>query len=117
VVSDASQKRSSLSALWRDIQSMIDLETARKMVFDKILVHYEPDLQTPAVILDDKTEEFAWGWIFYWEPKDPDRVPAEEARWGYFPILVNRRTGRIRHVGTAGIKAAIAALLWDQQTE
>jgi hypothetical protein len=94
---------------------MIDLETAKTIVVERVLAHRETDLRTPAILLEDQIEEHEWGWVFHWRPKNPEQVPEEEAKWGYFPILVDRITGNIRHVGTAGIKLAIAGLLWDRE--
>jgi hypothetical protein len=94
---------------------MIDLETAKQMAITKLLRHYEADLNTRAVIIDHMIEEHEWGWVIHWEPEDPSKVPEDEAKWGYFPVIVDRETGGVHPVGTAGPKAAIAKLLWNRQ--
>lgn len=93
---------------------MIDCETAKTIVVERFLAKLEDDLRTPAVLIDEKTEEHDWGWMFYWQPKDLTLVPEEEAKWGYSPIIVDRLTGNFRMVGSVGPKLAIAALLWDR---
>ena len=95
---------------------MIDIETAKQMVMDKWFPAYEEDLETPAMLLENNTEEHEWGWVFYWGPADPAQVPNDRAKWGYLPIIVDRINGNIRQVGGAGIKVAIAKLLWERDS-
>jgi hypothetical protein len=95
---------------------MIDFETAKRRIIETWLPICGEDLMTPAVLLDDKTEEHAWGWVFYWAPADPSKVPENEAKWGYHPLLVDRTNGNVHPVGTAGMKIAIAQLLWDRES-
>jgi hypothetical protein len=92
-----------------------DLETARRHVLEKWLPACEEDIESSAVLFDDRTEEHEWGWIFYWGPKDPAAVAPEVARWGYRPILVDRITGNIYEAGTSGLTATIAKLLWERE--
>jgi hypothetical protein len=90
---------------------MIDIDTAKQLITEQWLPACEEDLETPAMLLEDKTEEFEWGWTFYWQPVDPSQVPKDRAKWGYLPILVDRTNGNVCPVGTAGLKVAILHLL------
>ena len=93
----------------------IDFATARRLVVEKWLPACEEDLETSAVLFDDRIEEHEWGWLFYWGPKDSSAVPHDVARWGYRPILVDRMTGNIFEAGTGGLHAAVAKLLWERK--
>jgi hypothetical protein len=90
---------------------MIDLETARKNLMERVLLKMEPALGTRAIVDDAKTEEHEWGWMFYWHVEDPNRVPPEHAGYDSFPILVDRVTGFVELVGNGGPRMAVFQLL------
>lgn len=94
---------------------MLDFDAARNSVVRKWLPALAEDLCTPAVLIEDQTEEHEWGWLFRWKPLDPSAVPPEEASWGFSPIIVDRVTGNAHHVGTVGTRAAVLRLLWDRE--
>jgi hypothetical protein len=94
--------------------AIIDFATARRLVVEKWFPACEEDLETSAVLFDDRVEEYEWGWLFYWGPKEPSAVPPDVARWGYSPILVDRITGRIFAAGTGGVTAAVGKLLFER---
>ncbi|MFO0939676.1 MAG: ribosomal protein L7/L12 [Pirellulales bacterium] len=48
-------------------------------------------------LVRDATEEFDFGWLFYYNSSDPDRVPIA----GNAPLIVERESGRIVPTGTA----------------
>jgi len=62
----------------------------------------ERSMRMPLAILDDKTIERPWGWVFFWnsvvyrDSRDPARMVA-----GLAPFLINRRTGERGPTGTA----------------
>jgi len=79
------------------------------------LLRSEEDLGTPPEIIDDESQEYPWGWVFFWAPADQSKVPPERLEWGFMPIMVNRKTGRAFPVGTVGVTGALFGLGWDRE--
>jgi hypothetical protein len=89
---------------------MLDLEAAKAKVRDW-LPTYERRWQVPARIVADEITEYEWGWQFVCAPVDPSQVPAERDRWPRRYVLVDRVTGFVQLVSTAGPRLAIMKLL------
>ena len=89
---------------------MLDLEAA-KVEVRHWLPTYERRWQVPACIVADEITEFEWGWMFVCAPVDPSQVPAERDRWPSRCLLVDRVTGFVQLVSTAGPRLAIIKLL------
>ena len=90
---------------------MIDYETARQIVISKWLPHKEEELGWPVVVDDEETEEYEWGWVIYYRPAEPERIPKTVARRGYLPLVVDRSNGLSFPVGTSGLYPAVRKLL------
>jgi hypothetical protein len=90
---------------------MLDFEAAKRVAFERWLSAFVNEPGGPAIIQDDQCEEFEWGWLISWGPSDPEKVATEKRRWGRLPILVDRITGEIQLVSTAGPNIAIMKLL------
>ena len=89
---------------------MLDLEAAKAKVRDW-LPCYERRWQVPASIVEDEITEYEWGWEFVCAPVDPSQVPAERDRWPRRYLVVDRVTGFVQLVSTAGPRIAIMKLL------
>lgn len=90
---------------------MLDFEAAKRVARDRWLSAFDGEPGGPQVIQDAECVEFEWGWLIEWGPSRPDEVPPEEARWGRLPVLVDRVTGYLQTVSTAGPRMAIMKLL------
>jgi len=89
---------------------MLDLEAAKAEVRHS-LPTYERRWQVPVCIVEDEITEYEWGWMFVGAPVDPSQVPAERDRWPRRYVLVDRVTGFVQLVRTAGPNVAIIKLL------
>ena len=89
---------------------MLDLEAAKAEV-RHWLPTYERRWQVPACIVEDEITEYEWGWLFVCAPVDPSQVPTERDRWPRRSVLVDRVTGFVQLVSTAGPRIAIMKLL------
>jgi len=94
---------------------MLDLEAAKAEV-RHWLPTYERRWQAPACIVEGEITEYKWGWLFVCAPVDPSQVPAERDRWPRRSVLVDRVTGFVQLVSTAGPRIAILKLL-DRRPE
>lgn len=76
-------------------------EQARAIVEGR-LRQLERSMRMPLAILDDKTIERPWGWVFFWnsiayrDSRDTKRMVVGNA-----PFLINRMTGERGPTGTA----------------
>lgn len=74
---------------------------ARSLVESRLRL-LERSMRQPLAILDDKTIERPWGWVFFWDSlayrdaRDPARRAAGNA-----PFLINRLTGESAPTGSA----------------
>jgi hypothetical protein len=89
---------------------MLDLQAAKAEV-RHWLPTYERRWQVPACIVEDEITEYEWGWLFVCAPVDRSQVPAERDRWPTRSLLVDRVTGFVQLVSTAGPRIAIMKLL------
>ena len=89
---------------------MLDLEAARAEV-RHWLPTYERRWRVPACIVEEEITEYEWGWMFVCAPIDPSQVPAERDRWPRRSLVVDRVTGFVQLVSTAGPRIAIMKLL------
>lgn len=89
---------------------MLDFEAAKQVARDQWLSAFDSETGGPQVIHDAKCVEYEWGWQIEWGPSRPDEVPAEKRRYR-LPVLVDRVTGHIQTVSTAGVRIAILKLL------
>lgn len=90
---------------------MLDFEDAKQMVRKCWLSAFDDEPGGPQVIHDSKCVEYEWGWQIEWGPSRPERMPAEKTRQYRLPILVDRITGNLQTVSTAGTRIAIMKLL------
>ena len=90
---------------------MIDYEAAKQIVSKSWIPIVEEEIGAAAVIVDEKSEEYEWGWVIYWRPAEPLRVPGEAARGAYLPFVVDRTNGVSFPVGTSGLYFAVRRLL------
>lgn len=76
-----------------EAQSLVEAELERTK--DK----YNP---ISCVVLAEKTIEKAWGWVFFYQSKAyVETGDFREMLGGNTPIIVNRNTGELSHIGTA----------------
>ena len=90
---------------------MLDFEAAKRVARDRWLSAFDDEPGGPQVIHDAECVEYEWGWLIEWGPSRPDLVPPDEAQWGQLPVLVDRVTGHLEMVSTAGPRLAIMQLL------
>jgi hypothetical protein len=90
---------------------VLDFEAAKRVARERWLSAFDDEPGGPQVIHDAECVEYEWGWLVEWGPSRPDEVPPEEARWGCLPVLVDRVTGHLQTVSTAGPRIAIMKLL------
>ena len=95
---------------------MLDFEAAKRVARDRWLSAFDSEPGGPQVILDAECVEYEWGWLIEWGPSRHDEVPAEERRYR-FPVLVDRFTGYLQTVNTAGPRLAIMKLLEQRPPE
>jgi hypothetical protein len=90
---------------------MLDFESAKQIAYERWLFAFADEPGGPPVIDDAECVEYEWGWLIEWGPSEPEKVPTDEARWGCLPVLVDRVTGNIQAVSSAGPRLAIMKLL------
>lgn len=97
---------------------VIDYATARQKVVEyqsRLLEHL---FGTSAMVLDEKTVEFEWGWMLQCEPVHWDKVPQDHRmRRSCQLMVVDRETGYLRSVGSSGPNSAIIGLLQRRPPE
>ena len=78
---------------------MLSLEDAKA----KAVLHLESlQLDDAVVVLDDATEVFELGWVFFYQSEEFVRTGyASSQLAGNAPILVNRFSGEVTTTGTA----------------
>jgi hypothetical protein len=89
---------------------MIDFEGAKRVAHERWLSAFDHEPGGPHVIHDAECVEYEWGWLIEWGPSRPDEVPPEDRRYR-LPVLVDRATGHLQTVNTAGPGIAIMKLL------
>lgn len=94
---------------------MLDFERAKRVAHDWLSA-FDDEPGGPQVIHDAKCLEFEWGWQIEWGPSRPDQVPPENRRY-HLPFLVDRVTGHLQTVSTAGPRIAIMKLLERRPAE
>ena len=80
---------------------MIDKETARKLVSDRLQATNQRD-GLDLIVIDDQTIEEDFGWIFFYSSKR--YLETHDIRYavaGNAPMIVDRRDGSIHFTGTA----------------
>lgn len=86
---------------------VLDFEAAKRVAHEKWLSGFEDTSYGPQAIHDADCVEFEWGWLIEHGPSRAGEVPPEETYW----VLVDRVTGRVMPVSTAGPRPAIMKLL------
>lgn len=77
---------------------MIEFDEARRIALEAA----RAAMRREVVILDIKTEEKVFGWIFHYQSEAFVRDNAKPARlFGNAPIIVNRENGRVTFTGTS----------------
>jgi hypothetical protein len=90
---------------------MLDFEGAKRVARERWLSAFDDEPGGPQVIHDAECVEYEWGWLISSGPSRPDEMPPEEARRYCLPVLVDRVTGYLQTVSTAGPRIAIMQLL------
>jgi hypothetical protein len=91
---------------------VLDFEGAKQGARERWLFAFDNEPGGPQIVLDDKCEEYEWGWMIYYGPSKPEEIPVEDRRpWGPMPLLVDRVTGSIQTVSTSGPNMPIVRLL------
>ena len=88
---------------------MLDFDGAKR-VAERWLSAFDGEPGGPQVVFDSECVEYEWGWHIEWGPSRPDQVPSEARRYR-LPVLVDRVTGHLQRVSTAGPRIAIMKLL------
>ena len=77
----------------QEAQSLVEIELSKLK---------SQDVPHDCVVLESKTIERAWGWVFFYQSKEYlNSGKFEHMLAGNAPLLVNRNTGNITHTGTA----------------
>jgi hypothetical protein len=95
---------------------MLDFEAAKRVAHERWLSAFHDEAGGPQVIHDSECVEYEWGWQIEWGPSCPNDVPSEKRRYR-LPILVDRVTGHLQTVSTAGVRIAIIKLLEHRPPE
>jgi hypothetical protein len=96
---------------------MLDFESAKRVARERWLSAFDDEPGGPKVIHDTECVEYEWGWLISWGPSRPEEMPPEEARRYCLPVLVDRVTGHLQTVSTAGTRGAIIELLESRPPE
>jgi hypothetical protein len=89
---------------------MLDFDGAKRVARERWLSAFDDEPGGPQVVRDAECVEYEWGWQIEWGPSRPDQVPPEDRRYR-LPVLVDRVTGHLQTVSTAGPRIAIIKLL------
>jgi hypothetical protein len=89
---------------------MLDFDGAKQVARELWLSAFDDEPGGPKIVLDAKCVEYEWGWQIEWGPSRPDQVPPDTRRYRR-PVLVDRVTGHLQTVSTAGPRIAIMKLL------
>jgi hypothetical protein len=92
---------------------MIDIAAARKIVLEMWTAGCVLNLQTDVILLDERTEEYDWGWVFYLHARDPSLIPESRSYMGTYPsgFLVDRVTGITIPAMSSGLVVSVHRLL------
>jgi len=93
-----------------EVAAMLDFEGAKRVAREQWLSAFDDEPGGPQVIHDAQCVEYEWGWQIEWGPSRPDEMPPEERRYRLL-VLVDRVTGHLQSVSTAGPRIAIMKLL------
>lgn len=96
---------------------MLNLNAARSKVMAEWLPVFEEDWGAPGVLAEAESDEYEWGWLFVFRPREPSSVPDSRDPWKVGRVLLDRATGRVDLVGSIGIRAAIMRLLMARPPE
>src|SRR5689334_18424978 len=95
---------------------MLDFGGAKRVARERWLSAFDEEPGGPQIILDSECIEYEWGWQIEWGPSRPDQMPPEARRYR-LPVLVDRVTGNLQSVSTAGVRIAIMTLLEHRPAE
>ncbi|MCE9531016.1 MAG: hypothetical protein K8T89_07815 [Planctomycetes bacterium] len=107
----------SRASRWRKKHEMITYDDAKRLVTEQ----YSRFLQELGVELkfdESETLEYVWGWRLSYAASDPTRIP--ENHWlgrRTHGVVVDRSTGKIETVTSAGTNGAIMQLLESRPPE
>jgi hypothetical protein len=77
-------------------------EDAQKLVEAELEKTIDTNNPTDYIVLENKTIEKEWGWIFFYQSKTYiESGNFQDMLSGNAPIIVNRSTGTLSHTGTA----------------
>jgi hypothetical protein len=94
------------------LPSKIDFVEAKRLAAEEDFGYYEEEMGTALAVVDELCEEYEWGWVIRWRPIDPEKRNSRARNKPYFPITVDRVTGKVGSSGgTHGIKRGIIELL------
>ena len=80
----------------------MNIENAKKLVELEIVNENRQNGSVECVILEDKTIEKCWGWVFFYQSKAYiESGDFRDMLGGNAPIIVNRESGELVHTGTA----------------
>ena len=98
--------------------SKIDFAEAKRLAVEDSFEYYEGDMGTAIAVVDELCDEYEWGWVIKWRPVDPEKRTARAMNIPYFPITVDRVTGKVGSSGgTYGIERGIVELLQHRPPE
>jgi hypothetical protein len=91
---------------WRS-RDMMTITEAKRRLQDLWKYTVERIMSCEMHVDDSLTEEYPWGWVFYFVPKCPDQCPHPYKRRAYAYDL---ETGDSIPVGTKGLEQALRHL-------
>jgi hypothetical protein len=89
---------------------MIDFEGAKQIVAERELRRFDRSPAGPYVVFDDECVEYEWGWRIVYGPSRPGML-SRHKRNRRFHVVVDRVTGRLQIVGSAGMRIAVIHML------
>ena len=92
------------------LPSKIDFAEARRLAAEHSFAYYEAEVGTAIAIVVELCEEYEWGWGIRWQPIEAAKRSASAIKRPYFPITVDRVTGKVGHSGgTHGIELDVSS--------
>lgn len=94
------------------LPSKINFKEAKRLAAEDSFEYYEEEMGTAIAVVDELCDEYEWGWVIKWRPVDPEKRIARAMNKPYWPIPVDRVTGKVGSFGgTHGIERGIVELL------